>query len=32
MQILAGGNTDVHRLVFGGQASASADAIKQHGE
>ncbi|VVD75105.1 hypothetical protein PAQ31011_00826 [Pandoraea aquatica] len=34
MLILAGGNTDVHRLVFGGKASVSvaADAVRQHGE
>ncbi len=34
MLVLAGANSDVHRLVFGGKASASvaADAVRQHGE
>ncbi|VVE47466.1 hypothetical protein PCO31111_04517 [Pandoraea communis] len=34
MLVLAGANSDVHRLVFAGKASASvaADAVRQHGE
>ncbi|WP_150663083.1 ParB/RepB/Spo0J family partition protein [Pandoraea commovens] len=34
MLVLAGANSDVHRLVFSGSVSASvaADAVKQHGE
>lgn len=34
MLLLAGANSDVHRLVFSGKASASvaADAVRQHGE
>ncbi|MEF3068099.1 ParB/Srx family N-terminal domain-containing protein [Pandoraea apista] len=34
MLVLAGANTDVHRIVFAGKASASvaADAVRQHGE
>ncbi len=34
MLVLAGANSDVHRLVFAGKTSASvaADAVRQHGE